>query len=54
MIISVLISIFDIANKEEKALAVKPGLFIFNYWTRTEKAGCATGVFYLVDGGMGK
>ena len=43
MIISVLISIFDIANKEEKALAVKPGLFIFNYWKRTEEAGCATG-----------
>ena len=39
MIIPVLISIFDIANKEEKALAVKSGLFNFNYWKRTGKAG---------------
>lgn len=33
-----------IANKEEKAPAVKPGLFNFNYWKRTEEAGCATGL----------
>ena len=54
MIISVLISIFDIANKEEKALAVKSGLFNFNYWKRTGKAGCGTGLFYCVVGRWGK
>ena len=54
MIISMLISIFDNANKEEKALVVKPGLLNFNYWKRTGKAGCATGLFYCIDGVMGK
>ena len=49
-----LISIFDNANKEEKALVVKPGLLNFNYWKRTGKAGCATGLFYCIDGVMGK
>ena len=44
MIISVFCCIFATANKEEKALVVKPGLFIFNYWKRTEMAGCATGL----------
>ena len=42
-----------IANKEEKASAVKPGLFYFNYWKRTKKAGCGTGLFYCVVGRWG-
>ena len=50
MIISVSCCIFATANKEEKALVVKPGLFNFNYWKRTEEAGCATGLFYCFEG----
>ena len=46
--------IFEIANKERGALVGKLGPFNFNYWKRTEEAGCATGLLYLVDGGMGK
>ena len=38
----------------ERRLVVRPVNLNFNYWKRTEKAGCATGLFYLVDGGMGK
>lgn len=41
------------ANKEEKASAVKPGLFNFNYWKRTEKADSDISFFYCMVGGQG-
>jgi hypothetical protein len=40
------------ANKERGALVVKPGPLYFNYWKRTEKAGCGTGLFYCMVGGL--
>ena len=43
-----------IANKEEKAPAVKPGLFNFNYWKRTGKADSDISFFYCMAGGKGK
>ena len=43
-----------IANKEEKASAVKPGLFYFNYWKRTGKADSDISFFYCMAGGKGK
>ena len=39
--------IFDIANKEEKALVGKLGPLYFNYWKRTGKAGSDVSFFYL-------
>ena len=38
----------------ERRLVVKPVHLNFNYWKRTEKAGCGTGLFYLKGGGMEK
>ncbi len=43
-----------VANKEEKAPAVKPGLFNFNYWKRTGKADSDISFFYCMAGGKGK
>ncbi len=54
MIISMTVSIFATANKEEGALVVKPGPFNFNHWKRIEKAGSDTSFFYCMGGGMGK
>jgi hypothetical protein len=34
----------------ERKLVVKPVHLNFNYWKRTKKAGCATGLFYCFEG----
>ena len=34
----------------ERRLVVKPVHLKFNYWKRTEKAGCGTGLFYCFEG----
>ena len=36
----------------ERRLVVRPVHLNFNYWKRTEKAGCATGLFYCMVGGL--
>jgi len=58
MCISVIILIiccnFDHCKQGERRLVVRPVHLNFNYWKRTEEAGCSTGLFYCVVGRWGK
>jgi hypothetical protein len=56
IIVGMLLFIIYLCHRKqgERRLVVRPVHLNFNYWKRTEEAGCATGLLYLVDGDIGK